>query len=89
MLLEYDPWLTPKVIACQVASLVSLQGKQKQETADQCIELKKQWWYLEKGLMGSRADALCTVGTVSHGDKQTWSAFVRLSAFQVCGVSAD
>lgn len=51
MLLEYDPWLTPKVIACQVASLVSLQGKQKQETADQCTELKKQWWYLEKGLM--------------------------------------
>lgn len=49
MLLEYYPRSARREMACQVASLAALQEKQKQETADQCVNLEKQWIDLETG----------------------------------------
>ncbi len=99
MLLEYYTWSALREMACQVASLASLQEKQKQETAVQCVNLKKQWRYLETGLRRwsetvQQTRCLWTGRTVSERDKQTWSTLrdsvssVRIPGlWSVCGVS--
>lgn len=78
ILLEYYAWRTLREIVCQVACLASHQDKYKKETADQYVNLKKQWRHLEMGQRrwsGTAQQIRClwTGRAVSERDRQTWS----------------
>lgn len=82
MLWQYYTWSAVRETACQVASLASLQEKQKQETADQCVNLKKQWRDLELGAKETECQA------VSGRDKQTWSTLWDSSTASIPGLGS-